>query len=172
MELICNPFDQINLARVTQLIGKTNQFNLTTRRYTEAEVQGFMKDPRAVTLQMRLLDRFGDNGIIAVLIAKLEENQDALIDTWLMSCRVLGRQVEDACLNVLAEQAKRLGARRLIGEYYATAKNGMVCDLYQRLGFACDGSAAGGGVRYSLDLDSFAPLPVLLTVHEEMHAGI
>jgi FkbH-like protein len=172
MELIHHPFDKINLARVTQLINKTNQFNLTTRRYTEAEVQGVMKDPRAVTLQMRLLDKFGDNGIIAILIAKLDENQDAVIDTWLMSCRVLGRQVEEACLNVLAEQAMRLGARRLIGEYCPTAKNGMVCDLYPRLGFAAEGCQADGGVRFSLNLDSFAQLPVLLTIHEAMHAGI
>ena len=172
MEMMCNPFDQINLARVTQLIGKTNQFNLTTRRYTEAEVQAVMKDPRAVTLQMRLLDKFGDNGIIAILIAKLQENQDAVIDTWLMSCRVLGRQVEEACLNVLADQAKRLGAHRLIGEYYPTAKNGMVCDLFPRLGFTPEGSTADGGVRFSLNLDSFAHLPVLLTIHEAMHAGI
>jgi FkbH-like protein len=131
-----------------------------------------MKDPRAVTLQMRLLDKFGDNGIIAILIAKVEENQDAVIDTWLMSCRVLGRQVEEACLNVLAEQAMRLGARRLIGEYCPTAKNGMVCDLYPRLGFAAEGCKADGGVRFSLNLDSFAQLPVLLTIHEAMHAGI
>jgi FkbH-like protein len=170
MELIYNPFDQINLARVTQLIGKTNQFNLTTRRYTEAEVQGVMNDPRAVTLQVRLVDRFGDNGIIAVLIAKLEENRDAVIDTWLMSCRVLGRQVEEACLNILAEQARALGAKRLIGEFFPTAKNGMVSDLYGRLGFEPEHSFPEGGARFSLDLSIFKAVPVFMAIVEATHA--
>ena len=126
MELIYGRFDEVSLARVTQLINKTNQFNLTTRRYTEAEVRAVMTDPRAVTLQMRLLDKFGDNGIIAILIARAVETNEAVIeaviDTWLMSCRVLGRQVEEACLSLLTERAKELGAQRLIGEYYPTAK--------------------------------------------------
>jgi FkbH-like protein len=172
MELIYNQFDEISLARVTQLINKTNQFNLTTRRYTEAEVRGVMQDPRTVTLQMRLLDKFGDNGIIAILIARVAENHDAVIDTWLMSCRVLGRQVEEVCLNILAEQAKALGARRLIGEYYPTAKNGMVSNLYSRLGFESAGKAAGEGARFSLDLAAFTSLPVLITITEATHAGI
>lgn len=172
MELIYHPFDKISVARVTQLINKTNQFNLTTRRYTEAEVQGLMKDPRTVTLQMRLLDRFGDNGIIAILIAKVDVNQDAVIDTWLMSCRVLGRQVEEACLNVLVEEAKALGARRLIGEYYPTAKNGMVANLYERLGFEPMGSAAEGCTRFSLNLTTFKAAPVFITITEATHAGI
>jgi FkbH-like protein len=173
MELIYNQFDEISLARVTQLINKTNQFNLTTRRYTEAEVRAVMKDPHTVTLQMRLLDKFGDNGIIAILIARLQQNQDAVIDTWLMSCRVLGRQVEEACLNILAEQARALGARRLIGEYYPTAKNGMVSNLYSRLGFEPAGWAADGGTRFSLDLTTLSSLPVLITMTEATtHAGI
>jgi FkbH-like protein len=172
MELICNPFDDISLARVTQLINKTNQFNLTTRRYTEAEVRSVMNDPRAVTLQFRLLDKFGDNGIIAILVAKLTENGDAVIDTWLMSCRVLGRQVEEACLNILAEHAKQLGARRLIGEYYPTAKNGMVSNLYDRLSFEPEEWAPNGGTRFSLDLDSFHSLPVNMTITEAAHARV
>jgi FkbH-like protein len=172
MQLIPNPFDEVSLARVTQLINKTNQFNLTTRRYTEAEVRVVMNDPRAVTLQMRLLDRFGDNGIIAILIAKVHANEDAVIDTWLMSCRVLGRQVEEACLNVLAEQARALGARRLIGEYLPTAKNGMVSNLYGRLGFEPAGSLAEGGARFSLDLTNFDAAPVLMTIVEATHARI
>ena len=172
MQLICKPFDEVSLARVTQLINKTNQFNLTTRRYTEAEVREIMNDPRTVSLQMRLLDKFGDNGIIAILIAKVHANEDAVIDTWLMSCRVLGRQVEEACLNVLAGQARALGARRLIGEYLPTAKNGMVSNLYSRLGFEPAGCASDGGTRFWLELTTFTPLPVLISITEAMHAGI
>lgn len=176
MQLISNPFDEVSLVRVTQLINKTNQFNLTTRRYTEAEVRAVMNDPRTVSLQLRLLDKFGDNGIIAILIAKVQPNEDAVIDavidTWLMSCRVLGRQVEEACLNILAGRAKELGARRLIGEYYPTAKNGMVSNLYARLGFEPAGSLAEGGARFSLELATFTSLPVLITITEATHAGI
>jgi FkbH-like protein len=172
MELVYNPFDKIGLARVTQLINKTNQFNLTTRRYTEAEVVAVMQDPRAVTLQMRLLDRFGDNGIIAILIARMRDDQEAVIDTWLMSCRVLGRQVEEACLNILVEHTKAIGAKRLVGEYLPTAKNGMVADLYPRLGFEPAGPVANGGSAFSLDLTSFTSLPVIMTITEATHAGI
>ena len=113
MVLSAQPFDGVSLARVTQLINKTNQFNLMTERLCETEVAARMNDPRVVTpLQARLTDRFGDNGIIAVLIARVC-GTDAVIETWLMSCRVLGRKVEEACLNVLAEPMQV--ARRLAG---------------------------------------------------------
>ena len=95
-----------------------------------------MADPSALTLQLRLLDRFGDNGIIAIVIGRFEPaTSDMLIDTWLMSCRVLGRRVEEATLNLVAAEARALGAERLVGEYRPTAKNGMVREHYQRLGF-------------------------------------
>lgn len=139
MVLEWNTFNSTDLPRVVQLMGKTNQFNLTTRRHTESEVLEWMGDPRAVLLHFRLKDAFGDNGIIAV-IAALPASQaantgDWRIDTWLMSCRVLGREVEPATLGVLVEQARAAGAKRLIGEYIPTAKNGMVKDHYAKLGF-------------------------------------
>jgi FkbH-like protein len=171
MELLYSQFGEISLARVTQLINKTNQFNLTTRRYTEAQVRAFQEDPHTVTLQFRLLDRFGDNGIIAILIARLQADGDAVIDTWLMSCRVLGRQVEEACLNILAEQARGLGARRLVGEFYPTAKNGMVSNLYANLGFHAESSNAEGGAMFWLDLSTFQAIPVFMVVAEATHAG-
>ncbi len=161
MQLIWRRFDAIGLARTVQLINKTNQFNLTTRRYTEDDVQAIMRDPRAFGLQLRLLDRFGDNGIIAILIGRMTADDDLAIDTWLMSCRVLGRQVEPTSLNLIAAEARRLGARRLIGEYIPTKKNGMVKDHYPKLGFATlpDG-------RFVLDLADFVPADTFIDVTE------
>ena len=104
MELIWRRFDKIGMQRIVQLINKSNQFNLTTRRYTEEDVIAVMADPDAFGLQLRLTDRFGDNGIIAIIIGRLRENKDLYIDTWLMSCRVLGRQVEPTTLNLIARR--------------------------------------------------------------------
>jgi FkbH-like protein len=126
------------LPRATQLINKTNQFNLTTRRYTEADTARFANDPDTVMLALRLRDRFGDNGLISVLVARPDPALacgELLIDTWLMSCRVLGRQVEEATFGVLVQHAVRRGATALVGEYRPTPKNGMVAEHYRRLGF-------------------------------------
>ena len=157
MVLEWNTFNATDLPRIVQLIGKTNQFNLTTRRHGEAEVQAMMRDPRAVTLHFRLKDRFGDNGIIAIVIALPDPGAgDWRIDTWLMSCRVLGREVERATLGVLAGAARKAGARRLIGEYRPTPKNGMVRDHYPGLGFAPLASSPDA-TQWVLDLDGFTP---------------
>jgi FkbH-like protein len=94
-----------------------------------------MDDPSAFGLQLRLLDRFGDNGVIAILIGRVTANDEVTIDTWLMSCRVLGRQVERATLDLAVAQARALGASRLVGVYVPTARNGMVRDHYGNLGF-------------------------------------
>jgi len=164
MHLSWAPFDHINLPRIVQLINKTNQFNLTTRRVSETDVAALIDAPDILALQFRLRDRFGDIGIIAVLIARriAEDVQDASfqIDTWLMSCRVLGRGVEAATLNVLASQAVARGARGLIGVYRPTERNGIVADHYAKLGFqshdAPDLSEEGGFVG-RLDLADFVP---------------
>ena len=166
MELIWRRFDKVGLQRTVQLINKTNQFNLTTRRYTEEDVLAVMEDSRAFGLQLRLVDRFGDNGIIAIVIGKMNGTEDLAIDTWLMSCRVLGRQVEPTTLNLIAETAKRLGARRLIGEYLPTKKNGMVKDHYAKLGFTVAETGEDGSSRAVLDLPTFAPASTFITVTE------
>jgi FkbH-like protein len=165
MKLLWGPFDRIGLARITQLINKTNQFNLTTRRYTQPEVEGKMQTPRALTMQLRLLDRFGDNGIISLLIGELNGDGALVMDTWLMSCRVLGRQVEEATLNLLAAQAQTMGARSIEGVYLPTKKNGMVREHFARLGFEKIEENEDGSSRWRLPLDTFAPrLVVLQTV--------
>jgi FkbH-like protein len=166
MNLIAKPFDRVGLQRIVQLINKSNQFNLTTRRYTDEDVLAVMADPDAFGLQLRLLDRFGDNGVIAIIIGRLLEQKDLLIDTWLMSCRVLGRQVEPTTLNLIAEQAKKLGAKRLVGEYVPTKKNGMVKDHYARLGFTVATVNDGGGSRNLLDLAEFTPAETFIHVTE------
>jgi FkbH-like protein len=167
MELDVRPFDSIGLARIVQLINKTNQFNLTTRRYTETEVRDMMTDPSVAAYQFRLTDRFGDNGMIAVLIGivgRLEDKSVLVIDTWLMSCRVLGRQVEEACLNIMVDAARRLGASSLVGEYVPSAKNGVVCELYKRLGFTLEATDDDDATRWSLDLNGYEKQPVIMQI--------
>jgi FkbH-like protein len=166
MELRCGPFDEIAMARIVQLINKTNQFNLTTRRYTEAEVRRMLADSATLHLQFRLLDRFGDNGIIGLVIGNLRPDKTLLVDTWLMSCRVLGRRVEAAMLNVVAGRAKLLGATALAGAYRPTAKNAMVKDHYKNLGFAHAGEGEGE-VLWELSLDSFQEADVFMNVSFE-----
>jgi FkbH-like protein len=166
MQLSWRKFDEMGLSRTVQLINKTNQFNLTTRRYTEEDVLAVMRDDRAFGLQLRLIDRFGDNGIISILIGKMQNDEDLLIDTWLMSCRVLGRQVEPTTLSVVADQARALGARRLIGEYIPTKKNGMVRDHYAKLGFIVIQEEPSGGSRAILDLTEFKPVQTFISVRE------
>jgi FkbH-like protein len=134
MTLTVAPFDVVGRARIAQLIGKSNQFNLTTRRYQEADVAAIESDPNAIGLQFRLADRFGDNGMICVVV--LKRNATFMrIDTWLMSCRVLERGVEQAVLNEIVLQTKRAGLAVILGEYIPTNRNDMVRDHYRRLGF-------------------------------------
>ena len=162
MVLTVGPFDPVSRGRVAQLIAKSNQFNLTTRRRSEAQVREVEEAADHVGLHFRLADTFGDNGIIAVAILRLE-GVDAVIDTWLMSCRVLERGVEKAVLNELARAAAERGASRLLGEYAPSPRNGMVRDHYAGLGFA---PVAGpeGSDWWSLDLAGFAPATVAMAV--------
>ena len=171
MNLTVESFNEMGLARTTQLINKTNQFNVNTRRYTESEVRALITSPEAITLTARLADKFGDNGLIAILIAKQDNGSTATIDTWLMSCRVLGRRVEEACLNALAAACQSRGIDRLIGLYKPTEKNGMVRDLYPRLGFSeLSADDSSGELEFTLQLRSYQPKPVPMTVHNMMES--
>ncbi len=174
MVLTIQAFDRMCLGRVTQLINKTNQFNLTTERLSEAEVAARSDDPHVVTLQARLTGRFGDNGIIAVIIARVP-GTEAVVESWLMSCRVLGRRVEEACLNALVESCVDLGARPLNGVYQPTAKNSLVREMYRGLGFALVSEEPTGATRWTLALCDFVPRPVPMRVelkHEAVIAGV
>ena len=160
MRLTLAPFDAAGRARITQLINKTNQFNLTTRRRTEAKVAALEEDPAVVTMQTHLSDRFGDLGMIAVLIARVtaDAGEPSLeIDTWLMSCRVLGRQVEHAMFTALLDIAEQRGAVWLTAEYCPTAKNAPVADLLPKLGFRAV-SEGDGCIRFAVrTLDAQRP---------------
>jgi FkbH-like protein len=160
MEMPWRPFDPVGMPRVVQLINKSNQFNLTTRRYTPAEAEAVAADPEAITLQLRLIDAYGDNGMIAVVIGRAlqgEEPRAMEIDTWLMSCRVLGRGVEQATMNLLAQLAAERGVETLYGRYLKTSKNGMVADHYVKLGFEKVSGDSGDETLWRLDLRAFAP---------------
>ncbi|WP_322996997.1 HAD-IIIC family phosphatase [Castellaniella sp.] len=171
MVLEWDHFNQTNLPRIAQLINKSNQFNLTTRRYTEEDVGLMIQAGQGALLSLRLTDRFGDNGIIAVVIALPNHTPTCpantwRIDTWLMSCRVLGRQVEQATLQVLAQLAKAAGQQSLIGEYLPTAKNSMVAEHYKNLGFDCIQKADDGTTQWCLPLNEFNPGPVPMNIKE------
>ena len=124
------------LERITQLFARTNQFNLTTRRYTYSDVLSFIEDPDTTLRIARLEDRFGDYGLIGVVVTrKLSDDSHLEIDSFLMSCRVLGRKIEDSILAIVENDARREGVRRLIGRFCETRKNRMASDFYLDRGF-------------------------------------
>jgi len=137
MEVASGPFNSSTIPRVSQLVGKTNQFNLTTRRHSEELIRRMAVSPDCWTQSFRLRDRFGDHGLIGVMVARAAHDASACweIDTWLMSCRVLGRQVEEYMFDTLVEAARSAEIRTIRGLYIPTAKNGLVADLYPRMGF-------------------------------------
>jgi FkbH-like protein len=151
-----SPFNAVGRVRIAQLINKSNQFNLTTRRYSENEVEALENDPAKFCLQVRLADRFGDNGMISVVIFDIGADEWSC-DTWLMSCRVLGRRVEELVLATVAEAARQAGARRLTGTYLPTKKNALVTEHFAKLGFAKRSDLADGGTTWALDLDRYTP---------------
>jgi FkbH-like protein len=162
------PFDALGRQRIAQLINKTNQFNLTTRRYTEHDVAAMETDPSLFTLQVRLADSFGDLGMIGVVICRPSaEAKDAWdIDTWLMSCRVLGRRVEEAMLMRVGGAAAMRGIKRLVGTYIPTAKNGMVAEHYAKLGFRRTSGDDGGQTQWELDVAAHATSDLPMKVED------
>lgn len=134
MRATIKEFDALDLPRIAQLIARSNQFNLTTARRSEAEIQGLLSRPDYRCFTMRLEDRFGDSGLISVVIAKIEDSV-LVLDTCLMSCRVLKRQVEDEIMNEIFRLAELAGCARVRGVYLPTAKNGIVAGIYEAFGF-------------------------------------
>ena len=148
-------FTKFNTPRVAQLSQRSNQFNLRTIRYTEADVSAMADDSEIIDLSFTLEDKFGDNGLVAVVILKPISKDTLFIDTWLMSCRVLKRGLEDFVLNTIVERAKNAGYHKIIGEYIPTTKNKMVEQHYQNLGFQkCEGADSD---LYELDVTSYQP---------------
>jgi FkbH-like protein len=157
MTISFQPFDATGRARIVQLINKSNQYNLTTRRYTDPEILDAENDPQVFTLQVRLTDIFGDNGMIGVVICRPAESGDWEIDTWLMSCRVLGRKVEHMVLREILEHARAAGIGKLCGVYKPTERNKLVVDHFARLGFSRVQEEASGISRWELLVEGANP---------------
>ena len=164
MQISFLPFDDTGRARITQLINKSNQYNLTTRRYTEAQVARMQDDPSCFTLQVRLSDAFGDNGMISVVICRMDQPGEWEIDTWLMSCRVLGRRVEYMVLKKIVEQAKKHGIRKIKGTYVRSDRNKLAEDHYPKLGFNWTRQETNGSACFELEVDSACVQDVPITV--------
>ena len=128
-------FDEFHYSRIAQLTQRSNQFNLRTIRYTESDIKRIATSDEYITLYYTLKDKFGDHGLISVVILKKEDEKTLFIDTWLMSCRVLKRGMEEYIINKLIETAKKSGYENILGEYIPTQKNGMVKDIYEKMGF-------------------------------------
>ena len=157
MVITFQPFDATGRARIVQLINKSNQYNLTTRRYTEPEVLAAELQPDVFTLQVRLTDIFGDNGMISVVICRCPTQNVWEIDTWLMSCRVLGRKVESMVLGEILKHAARADIATLIGVYHPTERNQMVADHYEKLGFTKTREQQSGMTRWELRVADAVP---------------
>lgn len=150
MKAIMKEFDQVYMARIAQLTNKSNQFNLTTRRYTQTEIESIAKDGSYITLYGKLWDKFGDNGVVSVVIGH-EMGEECQVELWIMSCRVLKRNMEFAMMDALVKRCKERGLKRIHGYYYQTAKNGMVREFFAELGFE-QISERDGNTEWMLDI--------------------
>jgi FkbH-like protein len=162
MTAAVRPFEPVSFERITQLVNKTNQFNLTTPRVVLAEIERLAADARSLTRTVRLKDRFADHGLISVFFGRAE-GAALLIDAWLMSCRVLGRGVERLLFNDVLNAARERGLVEIVGEYRPTARNMLVKDHYAGLGFTRDGGDAAAE-RWRIRVDGAAPFETFIAV--------
>jgi FkbH-like protein len=162
-------FNATYIERIAQLTNKTNQFNLTTRRYSLAEIQTATTDGKHVGIYGKLTDRFGDNGLISIVLGRLDET-DLHLDLWLMSCRVLKRDMEVAMLDSIVKRARQKGVNRLVGYYLPTAKNGMVADHYEKLGFSSVPHDIATGTVWELRLMTYEPRSRHIKILERKNA--
>lgn len=153
MVSVVSGFTKFNTPRVAQLSQRSNQFNLRTVRYTDADIEALANDPDAIDLCFTLEDKFGDNGLIAVVILKPLDKETLFVENWFMSCRVLKRGMENFTLNIMVENAKAAGYKRIIGEYLPTPKNKMVAEHYPLLGF--DPIEGSNTAQWQLDINSY-----------------
>lgn len=184
------PFEALYMARIAQLSNKSNQFNLTTRRYTQNEIEAFAADERYITRYGKLADRFGDNGVVSVVIGRCGAAEDAAaylqdgqtarktdasadrsvlhIELWLMSCRVLKRDMEYAMMDSIVEACRARGIGTIMGYYYPTAKNAMVKDFYAVMGFEKTEETDTGVTswRFAIPAD-YAPKNTVIAVEKE-----
>jgi FkbH-like protein len=148
-------FDEFTTPRVAQLTQRSNQFNLRTIRYTEEDVKRISNDPLHYTMSLTLADRFGDHGLIGIVILKKEDDTTLFIDSWIMSCRVLKRGMESFTLNAIVDFARNNNFTKVVGEYLPTKKNEIVKDHFKDLGFELSGNLWLLDVRKYIDRDAF-----------------
>ena len=161
------PFDSVYMERIAQLTNKTNQFNLTTRRYAQTELENIAQNPDFLTFYAKLTDRFGDNGVVSILIGRIQESV-CHIDLWLMSCRVLKRDLELAVMDALVRQCQKKGVSEIRGSYRPTSKNAMVKDFYGSLGFEKMEEQSNGETlwRYLLP-DRYVPMNQYIKLEDD-----
>lgn len=165
MVSVVSGFTKFNTPRVAQLSQRSNQFNLRTIRYTEADITAMAENPDVIDLSFTLEDKFGDNGLIAVIIMKKQDEESLFVDTWFMSCRVLKRGMENFTLNNMVARAKGAGYKRIIGEYLPTQKNKMVEQHYPGLGFTkMEGAATD---LYELNVETYVPRECYIETKEQ-----
>jgi len=167
MEAKIQSFDKQNLPRITQLTNKSNQFNLTTRRYTLDELSVFLENPNYITLYARLIDCFGDNGIVSAVIGKIEQDACHIV-LWLMSCRVLKRNLECAVMDKMVQICKKRRINRIIGYYYPTKKNKMVKFFYDECGFTKKQEDDAGATTWVLNVDDYRKQNNVIVVEDIM----
>lgn len=151
MKGIIKSFEPIYMARIAQLTNKSNQFNLTTRRYTQSEIEEVASDSEYITLYGKLIDRFGDNGVVSVVIGH-KIGMECHVDLWIMSCRVLKRDMEFAMMDTLVHRCMEQGIKEIYGYYYLTAKNAMVKEFYAMQGFEKIDEDADGNTKWCYDI--------------------
>lgn len=165
MSAVIGEFDPVHIPRITQLTNKSNQFNLTTKRYTQAEMEATAASPNYIRLCGRLTDKFGDNGIVSVVIGE-KRGAELHIDLWLMSCRVLKRGMEYAMINRLVEEAKKAGIETIFGYYYPTKKNAMVKELFGDFGFEKTSEDGDGNTVWKLEVNGYSPKKIFIDIKE------
>lgn len=166
MNAVIEDFKPVYLRRITQLTNKSNQFNLTTRRYTDKDMEAVCASSSHIRLYGRLADKFGDNGIVSVVIGKCAGNE-LHVELWLMSCRVLKRDMELAMLDELVSQCRSRKISRIIGYYYKTPKNNMVSELYGSFGFDMVNKSNNGDSVWSLDIAEYKNKNKVIRVNKE-----
>ncbi len=162
---ICD-FDEVHLPRITQLTNKSNQFNVTTKRYTQTEMEAVLADDKYIRRYGRLSDKFGDNGIVSVVIGH-KDGTALHIDLWLMSCRVLKRDMELAMLDAVVKAAQEAGLTEIYGYYYPTKKNGMVRELFGTFGFDKIEEDGDGNSVWKLETHGYTPKNEVIQIKEE-----
>jgi FkbH-like protein len=160
------PFSPVYMQRITQLTNKSNQFNLTTKRYTQPEIESVASDGKHITLYGKLSDTFGDNGVVSVVIGEIKDNV-CDIDLWLMSCRVLKKNMEFAMLDTLVAECKNRNVDTVIGHYYPTAKNGMVKNLFNDFGFEKTFEGEDGTTEWKLSVAGYQNKNKVIKVNTE-----